>query len=269
MNPDFRADLHCHSYYSDGTNTPQELIDLAIEKKLSGLSITDHDTVAAYPEALLYAEKCNFSLLTGIEFSASYLGEPIHVLGYGIDLENATLLGLCEKHRKRRHERNVAILKNLEKMGYFIDIKKLKTKSGIIGRPHIALALIEKGVVDSVKEAFDRFLGEGKPAYTPGQVVSVEETIATIHGAKGKAILAHPQLIRKNSTFEKMLRFPFDGLEGYYARLPLHIERKFIQKAQKKGWLVTGGSDFHGAVKPQAELGSSWVNEATFDALRR
>lgn len=263
----FKADLHCHSCYSDGTNTPTELIDLAIEVGLSGLSITDHDTVEGYKEALPYAKEKNFPLLTGIEFSASYKGEPIHVLGYGIDLESEELLTLCVRHQKRRFQRNQAILIKLKKLGHSIEMEDLKATGKIVGRPHIALALMERGVVSSVKEAFDKLLGEGKAAYTPGEVVSVEETLETIHQAEGKAIIAHPHLIRKKSTFRKMLEYPFDGLEGYYARMPLSREREFLNIGKERKWIITGGSDYHGSVKPQAALGTSWVDEETFNVL--
>ena len=265
----FRADLHCHTNYSDGTDTPQQLIDLAIEKGLSGLSITDHDTVEAYGEALPYAEEKKFSLLTGVEFSSSFRGEPIHILGYGVSLKSEALYLLCQRHKKRREQRNSRILQKLEYLGHSIDPSKLQSNDRTIGRPHIALALIELGVVSTVREAFDRLLGEGKPAYTPGEVIEVEETIETIHKARGKAILAHPQLIRKKSNFKQMLSKPFDGLEGFYARMSRQREEPYITAAKERNWIITGGSDYHGSVKPQAELGSSWVNEETFDVLRK
>ena len=260
----FRADLHCHSHYSDGTDSPQELIDLAIKVGLSGLSITDHDTVAAYKEALPYAQKLNFPLLTGVEFSSSFRGEPIHILGYGISITSEAISKLCERHKKRRKERNQRILEKLKHLGYPVELQE---EGETIGRPHIAMALMEAGVVESISEAFERFLGEGKPAYTPGQIIEVDETIDTIHRARGKAILAHPQLIKKKSTFRQMLQKPFDGLEGYYAKLAPSREKEFLEAAKERNWLITGGSDYHGSVKPQAILGSSWVCKETFDAL--
>lgn len=263
----FKADLHCHSNFSDGTDTPEQLIDLAIEKGLSGLSITDHDTFEAYARAVPYAQEKKLLLLTGVEFSSSFRTEPIHILGYGISLQSEALHELCERHKKRRGERNLRILQKLERLGYAIDPAELKADDRTIGRPHIALALIKMGVVSSMREAFDQLLGEGKPAYTPGEVIEIEETIETIHQAGGKAILAHPQLIKKKSTFRQMLQKPFDGLEGFYARMPLHREGPYLEAAKERNWLITGGSDYHGSVKPQAELGSSWVDEETFYAL--
>lgn len=260
----FKADLHCHSNCSDGTDSPIQLIDLAIDLGLAGLSITDHDTVAAYKEAAPYAKKKNFPLLTGVEFSSSFRGEPIHILGYGISIKSEAIQKLCLRHKKRREKRNQRILEKLNHLGYLVELPQ---KRETIGRPHIALALMEIGAVSSVSEAFERFLGEGKPAYTAGEVIEVEETIDTIHRARGKAILAHPQLIKKRSTFRQMLQKPFDGLEGYYARLPLVRESEYLKAAIDREWIITGGSDYHGSVKPLARLGSSWVDEETFYAL--
>ncbi len=263
----FRADLHCHSCLSDGTDTPEELIDLAIEMGLSGLSITDHDTVAAYPRALEYAARKNFSVITGVEFSASYKGDPVHVLGYGYDYTNREICDLCFHHQHRRHERNEKILLNLAKMGIEIPYEELGSE-GTIGRPHIAQALQKRGIVTTIKEAFDRYLGEGKDAYDPGEPITVEETIEAIHAGGGKAVLAHPHLLKRTSTIRFALQQIFDGLEGYYARLPVNQEKKWIDIAHNKGWIITGGSDYHGSVKPLNVLGSSWVGEDVFNALR-
>ncbi len=263
----FKADLHCHSLLSDGTDSPNALVDLAIEQGLSGLSITDHDTIAAYPDVIEYAAQKNFPVISGVEFSASYRGDPVHVLGYGFDVHNKTILQLCEHHQQRRHDRNEKILANLAKMGVEIPYDELGSE-GTIGRPHIALALHKRGVVGSIKEAFDLYLGEGKAAYDPGEPITVEETLDVIAQSGGKSVLAHPHLIKRSSTLRFALEQNFDGLEGYYAKFPLTQERKWIDLAKRKGWLVTGGSDYHGTVKPHNSLGSSWVSQEVFDALR-
>ncbi len=263
----FRADLHCHSCYSDGTDTPQQLIDLAIASGLSGLSITDHDTVGAYEVAFPYAATKDFPLLVGVEFSASYQGDPVHILGYGFSLDSPAIQALCQRHQTRRQERNSNILEKLDGMGIHLNPEELTGKT--IGRPHIALLLMKQGVVKTIKEAFDRYLGEGKLAYDPGTPVSVEETIETIHAGNGKAMIAHPHLLKKRATINFVLQQPFDGLEGYYARFAPNQEQKWVNIAKEKNWLITGGSDYHGSVKPQNQLGTSWVGKETFDALKR
>lgn len=267
--PDFfRADLHCHTRYSDGSDSPEELIRLAVEKGLSGLSITDHDTFDAYGEADLLAKQYQISLLPGIEFSASLRTEPVHILGYAFSLKSESMRQLCERHKERRRNRNALILKKLDKLGIHIEEEELHLPfSKTIGRPHIALALMKKGVVSSIKEAFIRYLAEGRPAYDPGEPISIEETIQAIHEGHGKAILAHPHLIKRQSIVRAMFQMPFDGLEGYYARFPPEQEKKWLDLAQKKEWIVTGGSDYHGVNKPQNPLGSSWVGKETFNLL--
>ncbi|MCH9609060.1 MAG: 5'-3' exoribonuclease [Chlamydiales bacterium] len=262
----FKADLHCHSFFSDGTDSPERLIELAIESGLSALSITDHDTTAAYPEALFAAKERNFLLLPGVEFSASYKGDPVHVLGYGYDIKSPHIQELCNQHQIRRRDRNLKILANLSKLGIDIELEELGS-SGTIGRPHIALALQKRGFISTIREAFDLYLGEGKAAYDPGEPITVSETIDVIHQGGGKAVLAHPHLISRSNTVRHVLTLPFDGIEGYYAKMPFHREKKWIDIGKEKGWIVTGGSDYHGSVKPLNVLGSSWVGKDSFDAL--
>ena len=263
---EFKADLHCHSCFSDGTDTPEQLIDLAIKGGLSGLSITDHDTVAVYESAFDLARKANISLLNGVEFSAAYRSEPVHILAYGFHLKSSAIAELCEKHKKRRLLRNQNIVRKLNALGIKISLDELEVQ-GSFGRPHIAQLLLEKGVVITIQEAFEKYLAEGKLAYDPGEPISVEQTIDTIHAAKGKAILAHPHLLKRSTTIRALLTMPFDGLEGYYARLPLDQEEKWLDIGRKKNWIITGGSDYHGHIKPRSALGSSWVGKETFDLL--
>jgi len=265
----FRADLHCHSCFSDGTQTPGELIQLAIDIQLSGLSITDHDTIASYAEALEIAKQRSFPLLGGVEFSAFYREEPVHILGYAYCLQSGAIESLCERHKQRRKKRNEKILEKLRLLGISIDPEEVMGENfkGSFGRPHIAHVLFRRGIVHSIQQAFEVYIGEGKPAYVTGEPISVEETIELIHQGGGKAILAHPHLIKRSTTVREMLKMPFDGLECYYARFTLSQQKKWVDIAQQKKWLMTGGSDYHGATKPHSVLGSSWVGKETFDFL--
>ena len=269
MTAEFRADLHCHSCFSDGTDTPEQLIQLALSKGFSGLSITDHDTIAAYEQALVYAKNLNFPLLSGVEFSASYRGEPVHILGYAYQMKSALIASLCKKHHQRRDERNRQILRKLGTLNIDISMQDLESSDfrGSIGRPHIAKVLLERGLVSSIQEAFELYLAEGKAAYHPGEPISVEETIEVLHRSQGKAVLAHPHLLKRSTTVRALLNMPFDGLECYYARFTLDQEKKWIDLAQQRKWLITGGSDYHGATKPYSIFGSSWVGKETFEQL--
>jgi 3',5'-nucleoside bisphosphate phosphatase len=272
---EFRADLHCHTTCSDGSLTPVEVIKLAAEIGLKGLSITDHDTIDGYETALPAAKEAGVELLPGVEFSAAYRDVSVHILAYAFSLSDEHILTFCQRHQARREQRNRAILKLLQQNGIPITEEELLgglDTSGIvphktIGRPHIALAMVRRGYVSSVQDAFAKYLKEGKSCYSPGEPFSVEETIDIIHRAKGVAIIAHPHLIAKRSVARYLLQLNFDGLEAYYARLPVEREAEWIKTAQAKGWLITGGSDFHGSVKPNIPLGCSWVNEETFRRL--
>ena len=263
---DFRADLHCHSTCSDGTATPEDLIKLAISSGLQALSITDHDTVEAYKTALPEARKVGLPLISGVEFSTMHKNHSIHILGYSFTLDHPAIEALCKLHIKRRENRNHAIIEKLEKLGLPID-KALVTGSASIGRPHIAKAMIEKGYVKTYQEAFKLYLGEDKPAYSSGEPISIAETLDSIHQAGGLAIIAHPHLITNNKIFQELLGMPFDGIECYYANFMRDNCKRWLKIADRKKWLVTGGSDFHGTVKPNISLGSSWVGQETFHTL--
>lgn len=273
------ADLHCHSTCSDGSLTPIELIDLAIEKGLKGLSITDHDTTRAYATALPYAKEKNVEIISGVEFSAFLGKESVHILGYSYQIGNEKIGKLCRFHTQRRQERNKGMLERLARVGIQIDESDLlKMNHGnedlfdpesSIGRPHIAHAMIAKGYVSSVNEAFKKYLGEGKSCYVEGGGVTVEETIEAIREAGGLAVIAHPHLIKDKNLLSRLLEIDFDGMEVYYANIPSSQEQQWIKIAEKKGWIMTGGSDFHGISKPTIQLASSWVDASTFKFLHQ
>ncbi len=266
----FRADLHCHSVCSDGTDSPRELVDLAVKQGLSALSITDHDTVDAYVDLDLYAQSRGIDILRGVEFSCYLQADSVHVLGYGYEANHPAIQSLCQMHQVRREERNQEILARLHHFGMNVTYDELRasTSTPVLGRPHIAALLHKKGFVISIKDAFDQWIGEGKRAFYPGRSVSVEETIHVLHAAGGKAILAHPHLLKNPKLIQTLLEHPFDGLEAFYAYFPLVVQQHWVEIAQKKEWLITGGSDYHGTVKPQNQMGSSWINEDFYRRLK-
>jgi 3',5'-nucleoside bisphosphate phosphatase len=271
MDDDFRADLHCHTTCSDGSLSPIQVVNLAKQTGLQGLSITDHDTIDAYAEAIPAAKEAGIELISGVEFSAMHDNASVHILGYAYDLKSPAIQTFCQQHHQRRKFRNEAILVLLGNLGMPItedDVSEYSLKDGTIGRPHIAQAMLKKGYVDSIQDAFKRFIGEGKPAYAKGNNFSVEETIGVIHQAKGLAIIAHPHLIKDSKIVQQLLTMNFDGLEGYYGRFPSEQHKKWLKAAKKRDWIVTGGSDFHGEIRPNSPLGSSWVREETFRLLQ-
>ncbi len=272
---EFRADLHCHTTCSDGTSSPKQVIDLAKSIGLSGLSITDHDTLESYAEAFSYASEQGIRLLPGVELSTVHKGASIHVLAYAFSYPSQILQGFCKIHHEKRITRNLEIIQLLNKHGMPLTFDEVKNayfeysgkSATLIQRPHIALAMLKKGYVSSIPEAFNLYIGEEKPCFVPGSYHSVEETIDTIHEAGGLAVIAHPHLIMNQRIVNDLSAMKFDGLEAYYACLTPLQEKRWIKLAQKKGWLITGGSDYHGAIKPNIPLGASWVGQETFDYL--
>jgi len=268
MNAYFRADLHCHTSCSDGLLSPASVVRLAAERGLTGLSITDHDTIDAYEEALPVAHECRIKMLSGVEFSTVYQEHSVHVLAYAFPLSSSVIIDLCRRQQQRRQHRAKAFLQRLAENGMIVTHEALGVDDlHVIGRPHIAAALVREGYVKSVKEAFHKFLNEGKKCFVPSEAFPVEEIIDSIHQAGGLAVLAHPMLIKKKRVLRQLLGMNFDGLECYYASFTMDEEQRFLEIAHKKKWLVTGGSDFHDDVSPYSSLGCSWTPEATFRIL--
>jgi predicted metal-dependent phosphoesterase TrpH len=263
----FRADLHCHTLFSDGTLTPQQIISKAKEIGLLGLSITDHDSIDAYQTAPHAAKENQILLGSGAEFSCAYEDLNIHVLAYDFDVKNSCLIAFCEKHRQRRKDRNRIILQKLKQYNMVLDEEELNGMGHMIGRPHIAKLLVQKGFAASTREAFQLYIGDHKSCYHRGPGFSIEETLSLIHEAKGKAFIAHPHLLRSSSTIRNLLKMPFDGIECHYARIPPDQERKWIKMAKDKNLLMSGGSDFHGETSDHNPLGSSWVDEENFHKI--
>lgn len=264
----FRADLHCHTIFSDGTMTPEQLLCLAKEIGLSAISITDHDTIEAYSQAPKIAKKLGILLGSGVEFSSVFQRMSVHILGYDFDLNHPAIAKLCARHEQRRTLRNKAILDHLARLGMPISEEELLSiGEKTVGRPHIAKLMVEKGYVSSIKEAFNLYIGDGKPCYESGEGISVQETLDVIHQGKGKAFIAHPHLLDHSRKIKELLKYPFDGIECHYAKFPPEQEKRWIQMAKERGLLISGGSDFHGAVKDYIQLGCSWVDEENFHKI--
>lgn len=274
----FRADLHCHSTCSDGSETPQAIVHMAYEKGLKALSITDHDSIDAYDKALPEASKLGIEMISGVEFSSVHKGTSVHILGYGFELENQKIINFCKEHKERRIRRCMRILELLEKQNMPISQQELfqnsegqsvPEKAKAYGRPHIAMLMIKKGYVSTIQEAFRKYLGEGCCCYTPAEGFSSEETIDLIHAVKGVAIIAHPHLIKDSRILLDLLKMPFDGIECYYGKFGPSVHERWVKIATRRQWLITGGSDFHGDIKPLLPLGSSWIDEDNFLKLKQ
>lgn len=274
MTHEFRADLHCHSLCSDGSDNPSDLLIKAKQGGLSGLSITDHDSIEAYtPELFSLAETLGIRLLPGIELSSEYKSDTVHVLGYGFDLHSTSLVSFIQEMQLRRENRNRAILEKLRLKKMIIldeELQMLAKNSGFkksIGRPHIASLMVKKGYVSTFREAFERYLKEGTCCYVPGFKFTPQDAITAIQEGNGKAVIAHPHFIKKGKLLKWLLSLSFDGIECYYGNLHKRQEAPWVKIAKEKNWIATGGSDYHGTFKPHISLGCSWVSEPTFQQL--
>lgn len=257
-----RLDLHLHTTHSDGSCTPAEVVDLAHQAGVTALAITDHDIMSGVAEAITAGNRYGIEVIPGVEISSIIGRSELHILGYFLDWQDPALNERCKTLRDSRHRRNPQIIERLQTLGIDITYDEVRALAGSdsVGRPHIARALMDKQVVTSAKEAFDRFLADGKPAYVPRDLPSPAEAIEWIKTAGGLAVLAHPTWVKlaDRSLIELVRELKtagLDGVEVYYSTHAARQTREYLALAQQLGLLVTGGSDFHGLTKPDIEVG--------------
>ncbi|MGC9017295.1 MAG: PHP domain-containing protein [Caldimicrobium sp.] len=260
-------DLHTHSIASDGTLTPRELVLLAKKEGLKALALTDHDTVDGLKEAYETAKEVNLPFLCGVEISIKFDGPGhFHLLGYFLTPEIKTLDETLSELKKARKRRNESMIEKLRSLGIEITIEELSAiAQGEIGRPHFARLLLEKGVVKSMEEAFEKYLKKGAPAYVPKALLTPDEGIRRILESKGVPVLAHPVTLKLDEKalkeyLEKLKELGLRGVEVYYSEHNKSFTEFLLSQASRLGLLVTGGSDFHGANKPDIKLGRGFGN---------
>ncbi len=254
-------DLHVHSTASDGTYTPSDLIKLAFKSGLSAIAITDHDTIDGLGEAQTAANSYNIEFVPGVELSTEYNGKELHMVGLFIDKTYKPLLTNLKEFIKKRDERNKKIVSLLQKEGSSITFEKLLNRTGgTITRAHFADYLIEEGFVKDKKEAFSKYLGDGKRCFVERSLISSQDAIALIKEAGGTAIFAHPGLCKYTDAQLREALSVFkeaglDGLEAVYSTYNHDDELYFTNIANEYNLLLSGGSDFHGSIKPDISLG--------------
>jgi len=257
------VDLHVHSDASDGSLPVSQLIDMAIEIGIGAISIADHDTVDGTCEALERPQSPFLEILPGIEVSADHPSEGMHILGYLFRPDALSLKKVLKGLQDARVERNLKIIRKLQRLGLDIvysDVEAIAVR-GQVGRPHFALALVKKGAVRTVAEAFNRFLKKGRPGHAPKFRLPCIEAIKAILEAGGVPILAHPGSlrIRKETEMETVLlelkAMGLKGLEVYYTEHSAKQQGMYERLAVRHELVMTGGTDFHGATKPDIHLG--------------
>lgn len=255
-------DLHLHTNHSDGSLSPVELIDLLEKYEVTTFAITDHDTISALPEAQDYAKAKGIRLIKGVELSIEYAlpeMEHLHLLGLFIDIEEPHLNEALHNLRQEREKRAKAIIQKLKDLGITFDEHQLHEllQQESIGRPHIAKMLLKNGVVQTVGEAFEKYIGRNGPAYVPKKKFRLQEAIDLIHKARGLAIVAHPISLGAGSELEILKRldelraFGIDGVEAYYSSHDEHLTNLLIDYAHEHRLAISGGSDFHGEAKKE------------------
>ena len=245
-----KVDLHLHSSVSDGVLSPAGVVAKAAELGLTVISLTDHDNVDGIAPALKAAKKYpSLVVIPGIEINTDTPAGEVHVLGYYIDHTNLEFLTALKKMRDSRLKRAQKIIEKLSALGMPIEWEHVKELSGkgSVGRPHIARALLEKGYIETIKEAFEKYIGFRGPAYVPREKMTPEEAIELITGAEGLAVLAHPLGIPNlDRLLKKLVRAGLIGLEVYYKDYSSEDRKSLASLADRYGLIATGGTDYHG-----------------------
>lgn len=254
-------DLHTHSYFSDGTKSPAELVYLASISGVTAISITDHDTMAGVGEAEAVSAEYGVEVVPGVELSVVYGEQVLHILGYYVDAKQKDMAHALSVLQKARERRNEKIIIKLQGLGVEATVKELKEISGVgqTGRPHIAKLLMNHGVVRSISQAFDEYLAKGCRAYVGRFAYSAEEAISFINAAGGLAVLAHPIQVDKtlcvlNSLLPVLKNYGLEGIETYYPSQKKKMQKRIRKFAEANNLLLTGGSDYHGDIRPGTRL---------------
>jgi predicted metal-dependent phosphoesterase TrpH len=266
-----KIDLHTHTTFSDGQLAPEKLVQLAVKKKLTHLSVTDHDTVEALEQIEALCNDAEIEWIPGIEISSHCGGEEVHLLAYHIDRSDPEFLEFLSEQKKDRISRIDAMIRKLQDHGVLIEKKDLEPylkDSGLPGRPHLAQALVKKGYVPNLREA-RIYLSPNQPGYVPRQVP--EASLVSKNSKNGGvAVLAHPGLLRDRSIPETLRKEGLAGIEAYHPSHKKSEMKAFALWGEQNGMVVTGGSDFHGFKgEKNAALGSLPVPEEAVEKLQR
>lgn len=248
------GDFHLHSTASDGVRPPVWVVETAAARGVRYLALTDHDTTAGIQEAVQTAGRLGLGFVPGIEISAEYGGQDVHLLGFGIDVESAALQEFLAWQRDGRGRRMEASVELLAKHGVAVDLARVQeiAEGASIGRPHLARAMVEAGYVDSVQEAFDTWLAEGRPGYVGRERLAPREAIDLIHRAGGAVFAAHPVFLGDDyaDVIRELAPMGLDGLETYYKHYDKATVAAHEALATDLGLAMSGGSDYHGLGNP-------------------
>ena len=265
------ADLHTHSRYSDGTNTPRQLVELAAAAGLSAIALTDHDILDGLPEAETAAQELGIELVPGLELSSAWRGREAHMLGFYLNFDHAPFQQLLATQRRNRIDRIHQMVKKLQQAGLAIepaDVFAMASHQGAVGRLHVAQALVKRGHVKTPEEAFDRYIGNNGPGFIPGSSLTSVEAIRAIRDAGGIPVLAHPIYLRDDAIIDYLAGEGLLGVEAYHSSHNPETVARYEHIAKRLGLLRTGGTDYHGSAKEGVPIGQATVSYELVEALK-
>jgi len=265
------VDLHTHTVASDGTLRPRELVAEAARRGVRILAVTDHDSTDGLAEAIEAARALPpLTIVPGIEINCDVEGAEIHVLGYGMDYEAGWFQDFCRAQREERRARVHRTAERLADLGMPIDVERVfaLVQEGSAGRPHVARVMLERGYVKTVREAFDKYLGAGKPAHVPRVKLGPEDAVRLLRRAGGVPVFAHPGLADRDALIPALVTAGLMGIECYYPEHSPAQRGAYLELCRRYRLIATGGSDFHGPQVRAATLGSPSVPLAVWEALQ-
>ena len=262
-----RLELHAHTHFSDGLLSPEQLVEFAVERGVSVLAVTDHDSIDGVLPAL-EAAGTRLEVVPGIEISSTLETHDLHILGYFLDPHSAVLRERLSRFRDERRQRALAIVARLAELGVPVSADEVFASAGpgVVGRPHVAQALLRAGHVPSLEVAFQKYLGARGSAFVHRPVFHSTEAVRVIRDAGGVAVLAHPGL-HERRLVEQLAEAGLAGIEVWHPQHNLHTQKRWYQVAMNLGLVPSGGSDFHGPHRG-AGLGDLPVPERTLEDLR-
>ena len=251
------ADLHLHTFYSDGTFTPEELVERASTLGFAAIALTDHDTVEGCERAAAACAAARMEFISGTELTAEHADIEVHILAYLVDTQNRVLLTRIAEFQSVRQNRIREMVAALNHLGIPLDAESVFALANCKspGRPHVARALVKEKLIGNLDEAFEKYLKKGRPAWVPKTKMSALEGIELIHQAGGLAVMAHPGLNRTDEIIPALVDAGLDGIECFHTKHSTVMSERYLEIAEKYNLLVTGGSDCHGFSKIKPLIG--------------